>query len=202
MKQLLLFVMLGLTSVVGAQTKKPEPLSFDDCTIVGRMLKSKTIVKMYQCGNRGVLISGLAKDGPDRNGVMSHWEFGKFWLGETADISTPKNFRASLSSSFYLCGGGDSESNLRGFMSLTLTYMCGEYTVKLNGQWGDEYQGNWSYDLQLGEVHMEPQWVDDPKKHIDFLNFQRWCPTQYGYRLCGWIDVPKVDHGKPAGFKR
>jgi hypothetical protein len=96
------------------------------------------------------------------------------------------------------------EGNYAGYMSLRDEWYCNEGNPRLAGQWGEEIQGHWQFHLTFGEVDSEPQWVDDHyiQEFVLHSDFQRYCKTQYGFRLCGWIDSPTIDHGKAPLLKR
>lgn len=126
-------------------------------------------------------------------------EFGEFIFGESHDFG---NYVAKPDATFFDCLIDGKSGNPRGYMTDDIHLTCGTKIVTLQGLWGEEYQGNWSYDLSLGEV-TRADWVDDPKRDMDFSsNFQKWCPTTNGYKLCGWIEKPTVDHGKAPPFVR
>lgn len=180
--------------------KSNDYFSFRNCVVTARlMLPDMTITKWYQCGNDVLRIIGKWHDTLDRTGVPMHYEFGNYWNGELADFGSPIKANHTFKECRVLPGGS---SNSQGYMSVEMLYACDEATVELFGQWGEEYQGHWSYSLEFGEVHMQPQYVKDVQKLIDFSDFQKWCPTKYGYKLCGWIDVPEPKHGTAPAYKR
>lgn len=179
-------------------------VTFSDCAILSRHSSpSGALSKIYECGSVVVRLLGSWQVKPDSNGVLTRREFGEFWFGETADFGAVA--QSAIRHVFTNCVGGGLfgvESNFAGYMTERITFSCADGEVKLEGQWGEEYQGHWVYTLQLGEVHTLVQWVDDAEKTIDFSAWQKYCKTKYGYRLCGWVEEPKVDHGKPPRFKR
>ena len=158
------------------------------------------ISKEYLCGKVFVAFEGDWDYEQDfHHDRLYYKEFGEFWFDEKGSFGVYVPTKRKYTG----CHGPSGfDSNNDGYMSETIVYRCTEADVTLKGKWGQEFQGHWSYSLQLGEVSMEPQWVADVRKDIEFSDFQKWCPTKYGYRLCGWIDRPKVDHGIPPALKR
>lgn len=194
-------LLLFLLSVFGCAWALPVK-TFNNCVIAARASDPNgTIVKFYRCNEGLVSISGNWSQKGDRRE-----EFGRMWLGEILDFGWPVDVSdpAIAVHKFKGCSQSFSgeRANYSGYMSIEVPFTCAGAQVLLEGLWEDEFQGNWNYRLQFGEVNSTPQWVDDPKKIIDFCTFQKYCKTKFGWRLCGWVEEPKVDHGKPAPFKR
>lgn len=123
-----------------------------------------------------------------------HVEFGEFWTGSTVDFGED----LPATQSFTGCVRHGGAANRDGYMTDTNNYLCrNNKTVSLNGLWGEELQGHWLYHLQLGEPIFSPEYVEDPQEFINSHNWAKYCKTASGYRLCGEVIEPKVDHGKP-----
>jgi hypothetical protein len=185
---------LCLASVLGFS----HPVfAFTNCVIIARRsTPAGALTKWYSC-NEGI-ISLTGEWSIKQN---QRHEFGTWTFGETTDFGTPP---AKVTQAFTKCVAGQgTESNYDGYMSTKVAFDSAEGPIMLKGQWGDEYQGHWEYRLELGEVTSQPTWVNDPAKIMDFTSsFQKWCPTQHGFRLCGWIEEPRVDHGSPPPYQR
>jgi hypothetical protein len=189
---------VGLLLLCASSASAFNNATFDDCTITARRSQGSTVTKWYTCG-AGYVTSGTTISVSGFRG--DNKEFGDFYDGETDNFGTAPT---KVSAAFTDCTfNGKGCGNCDGYMSESAGLDCAQGTILLKGRWGDEYQGHWEYHLRFGEVDTAPQWVDDPQKDIDFTStFQKWCPTKFGFTLCGWIDEPTVDHGEPPAFKR
>lgn len=174
---------------------KGARIIFKDCAISARQSHPDgELEKLYHCSNGDPLLIGEW-----RSASGNRKEFGEYWFGEVEDFGV---IHRETNNVFLGCISGNEGGNYDGYFSEYIEFKCGDKDITLKGTWSDEYQGNWNYHLIFGEIKLLPSWSDDPKRIIDFSSFQKWCPTKYGYRLCGWIDQPTVDHGKPPLFKR
>lgn len=204
----------GTEPEAGARAPELPTSSYENCSIVARHMyryddinNSGIIEKDYGCaGGVEVRLFGQWSDvGGSDGGIIRH-EFGTYFLGQTGDFNIRHRRTLPLPvDEFHNCISDSisGRANYAGYMSEEETYTCDCHKVALRGKWGDEFQGHWSYHLSLGEVDSKPQWVDDVEEIIHFSrSYQKYCPTKYGYRLCGWVDTPVVDHGNPPQYKR
>lgn len=178
--------------VINEKCNSVRDLQFEDCTIAARIpYPSGVIEKVYRCRSSIVRLTGTWSE---------HMELGcpvrlEFMLpGSTSYTKAAQRFTN--------CRNGSGRANHRGYLTQQVKFCCTEADITLEGSWGNEIQGSWFYNLQLGEVYAEPKWISDPTDLIKRSTFQRWCKTPFGFKLCGWVDEPKVDHGKPPEFKR
>jgi hypothetical protein len=171
------------------------PAAYEECTITAKQYDGDSVAKVFACGTAVVVLNGKQQDQVE-SGKSYHSELGYLSYENRPFGEIPKS-----ADQFYGCVSHGNLGNYAGYMTEERDFVCSGVHVALRGHWGSEYQGNWDYHLSLGEINTEPMWVDDPKKMVDFTSgFQKWCPTALGYKLCGWIDEPKVDHGQPPPF--
>ena len=212
----LLIALLALPLV--GQTSGSYSAEYHDCTIVARRVVENSVEKWFHCREGVIELRGQFERKIDIHGFKYVAEYGDMWFGEIVNFGLPQEssqvyrdcetVAPEQKDSEWRSVGG--EANFDGYMSFARTFYCKRHflleqqsTVRLVGKWGEEIQGHWDYHLELGEPHMEPEWVDD--RFID--NFvvhsdsQKWCKTTIGWKLCGDIPYTKVDHGIPPPYR-
>lgn len=167
------------------------PITYEQCSISAKQYDGEFVVKMWTCGNKFIVLRGKQDVRTD------HGTTYRLELGEPRYDGVPFGEIPKSGLQYIGCNWKNAHGNYAGYMTDEDEYQCLGAEVTLRGHWGDEYQGHWEYRTSLGELDGRPQWVDDPKRDVDFTSgFQKWCPTALGYKLCGWIDEPVVDHGE------
>jgi hypothetical protein len=189
-------ILISGPALADGESARRKEVVFRDCSLTARHKSENGILlKVYRCGKETVGLTGKWSSSGD-----GYKEFGTFVFGETDDFG---DVPRTTSIAFANCSWNGDQGNGDGYMTETQLFVCDARRVVLKGYWGEEYQGHWNYNLSLGEVDMKPQWVDNVSKNVDFTSsFQKWCPTRLGFKLCGSIDKPRVDHGSPPKYVR
>lgn len=85
------------------------------------------------------------------------------------------------------CVSYGTEANFAGYLTVAEEFKCKEGRFRIEGKWGDEIQNGWEYHTEFGEqAGLGPEYVGDEPPSSQMPDFQKWCPTKYGYELCGW----------------
>lgn len=107
-----------------------------------------------------------------------------FIAGFTASQNSPEK---PINFAYHDCIIDGGNSNLTGYQSMNKFFQCKEGRIAIGGKWGEEIQNGYRYPTEFGDPTGH-YWIGDLSPEQQMPKFQKWCPTKYGWSLCGWND--------------